>query len=70
MGHEHHYLGNPQLKAAGVNHNYTEEELEEYVKCSDSPEYFIENYINCSFYISIFNLIVNYKSRYAKFIRV
>jgi hypothetical protein len=45
MGHEHHYLGNPQLKAAGVNHNYTEEELGEYIKCSDSPEYFIENYI-------------------------
>lgn len=39
------YLGNPQLKPAGTKHNYTEEELEEYLKCSNDPEYFIENYI-------------------------
>ena len=39
------YLGNPQLKPAGTPHNFTEEELEEYVKCSNDPEYFIENHI-------------------------
>lgn len=39
------YLGNPNLKPAGTKHNYTETELEEYVKCSNDPEYFIENYI-------------------------
>ena len=39
------YLGNSQLKPAGVNYNYTETELEEYIKCSESPEYFIENYV-------------------------
>lgn len=40
-----HYLGNPQLKAAGVNYNYNEEELKEYIKCSKKPQYFIENYV-------------------------
>jgi hypothetical protein len=39
------YLGNPLLKPAGVPHNYTEEELSEYIKCSKKPQYFIENYI-------------------------
>ena len=39
------YLGNPNLKPAGIPHNFTEEQLEEYVKCSNDPEYFIENYI-------------------------
>ena len=39
------YLGNPNLKPAGTPHNFTEEQLEEYVKCSNDPEYFIENYI-------------------------
>lgn len=39
------YLGNPQLKAAGVQYNYSEDELAEYIKCSKSPRYFIENYV-------------------------
>ncbi|HIA11663.1 MAG TPA: terminase [Flavobacteriales bacterium] len=39
------YLGNPLLKPAGVPHDYTEEELSEYIKCSKKPQYFIENYI-------------------------
>ena len=39
------YLGNPQLKPAGTTHNYSEEELEIYLKCSNDPEYFIEHYI-------------------------
>lgn len=39
------YLGNPNLKPAGTTHNFTEEELEQYLKCADDPEYFIENYI-------------------------
>jgi hypothetical protein len=39
------YLGNPLLKPAGVPHDYTEEELAEYIKCSKKPQYFIENYI-------------------------
>ena len=39
------YLGNPNLKPAGTPHNFTEKQLEEFVKCSGDPEYFIENYI-------------------------
>ena len=39
------YLGNPQLKPAGTPHNFTQEELDEYLKCSNDPEYFIENHI-------------------------
>ena len=39
------YLGNPNLKPAGTKHNFTKNELDEYLKCSEDPEYFIENYI-------------------------
>ena len=36
---------NPLLKNLGVNINYSKEEIEEYIRCSGNPEYFIENYI-------------------------
>ena len=36
---------NPLLKTLGVNIDYSKEELEEYIKCSGDPEYFIENYV-------------------------
>ena len=39
------YHGNPLLKSAGVAHNFTQEELDEYLKCSNDHVYFIENYI-------------------------
>jgi len=39
------YLGNPNLKAAGVVHSYTKEEIEEYVKCAKDVEYFARKYI-------------------------
>lgn len=39
-----HYNNNPNLKASGVNLNYSEEQIKEYVKCSKDPIYFIENY--------------------------
>jgi hypothetical protein len=38
------YLGNAQLKAAGVALQFTKEQVEEYLKCSQDPIYFIENY--------------------------
>jgi hypothetical protein len=41
----HCYNGNPYVKRDGVDQEYTEWELEEYVKCSEDPEYFIENYV-------------------------
>ena len=39
------YLGNPLLKAVGVSSDWTEEELQEYVKCSKNPVHFIQNYV-------------------------
>jgi hypothetical protein len=38
------YLGNTLIKKAGVDIQYTEEELSEYIKCSKDPVHFIENY--------------------------
>ena len=39
------YLGNPNLKRANIPHEFTQEQVEEFIKCSQSPLYFIENYI-------------------------
>ena len=39
------YLGNPNLKPAGVEIEYTKEQVKEYIKCAQDPEYFIEKYI-------------------------
>ena len=39
------YLGNPNLKAAGVVHQYTLDEVEEYMKCAKDVEYFARKYI-------------------------
>ena len=35
------YLGNVNLKEAGVKIDFTKEQVEEYIKCSKDPEYFI-----------------------------
>jgi len=40
-----HYLGNPNLKRINMQLNLTEEEVREYVKCSQDPTHFIENYV-------------------------
>ena len=39
------YLGNPNLKNVGQTIEWTEESLQEYMKCKESPEYFIKNYV-------------------------
>ena len=39
------YLGNPNLKSAGVEVEFTKEQIAEYIKCSKDPIYFIKNYI-------------------------
>ena len=39
------YLGNPNLKEAGKVHDFSKEELKEFIKCSKDPEYFIRKYI-------------------------
>jgi len=39
------YRDNPLLKKAGVKIKYTQEQVEEFLKCSRDPVYFAENYI-------------------------
>ena len=39
------YLGNPNLKPAGVGIEFTKEQVQEYLKCSQDPIYFIKNYV-------------------------
>ena len=53
------YLGNPNLKASGVIHQYTKEEVQEYMKCAQDVEYFARNYIkivNVDFGLMPFNM--------------
>lgn len=38
------YNGNPNLKASGVSHQYTPEEITEFQKCYEDPVYFINHY--------------------------
>ena len=39
------YRDNPLLKKAGVKIEYTQEQVDEYIKCAKDPVYFAENYI-------------------------
>jgi hypothetical protein len=40
-----YYLRNKRLKNAGVQTEYTDEQVKEYEKCYNDPEYFIEKYV-------------------------
>ena len=39
------YLGNPNLKEIGTEIEFTKEQVQEYIKCSNDPVYFIKKYI-------------------------
>ena len=39
------YLGNPNLKEIGTAIEFTKEQVQEYIKCSQDPIYFIKKYI-------------------------
>lgn len=39
------YLGNPQLKAENVHVQFTQEQVEEFIRCKNDYIYFIKNYI-------------------------
>jgi hypothetical protein len=39
------YLGNPNLKKANVPVEFTQEQIEEFAKCSKDPLYFVQNYV-------------------------
>jgi hypothetical protein len=45
MSEKSSYLGNQNLKPANVPIQFTQEQIEEYIKCSQDPNYFIEKYI-------------------------
>ena len=40
-----YYNANPQLKSAGVQIEYTQDNILEYAKCKNDPIYFIKNYV-------------------------
>ena len=39
------YLGNPNLKKANIQQEWTKKELLEYQKCMEDPLYFIQKYV-------------------------
>ena len=44
MTEETSYHGNPNLKSIGHAHEFTKDQITEYIKCQKDPIYFIENY--------------------------
>ena len=42
---KHGYLGNENLKASGIEIEFTKEQVKEYIKCSQDPVYFVEKYV-------------------------
>tara|TARA_B100001559_G_scaffold320884_1_gene334685 strand:+ start:782 stop:2428 length:1647 start_codon:yes stop_codon:yes gene_type:complete len=42
---ENIYLGNPNLKKANTQIEFTQENIKEYLKCKDNPVYFAQNYV-------------------------
>ena len=42
------YKANPLLKQRGVEIAYTKKQIQEIIKCSNDPEYFLEQYIMLS----------------------
>ena len=45
MNNDHVYLGNPNLKKANTPHEFTEDQVIEFIKCKNDPVYFAKNYI-------------------------
>lgn len=45
MSNDEHYLGNPLLKKANISIEYTQEQIDEIIKCYDDPLYFAEHYV-------------------------
>jgi hypothetical protein len=52
------YRDNPLLKKVGVEHKYTEEQVQEYIKCSKDPVYFCMNYIKI---VNVDEGLINFK---------
>ena len=39
------YLGNPNLKKANTSVEFSQEDIQEYLKCKNDPVYFAKNYV-------------------------
>ena len=39
------YLGNPNLKKANTAIEFTQEQIQEFIKCKEDPVYFAKNYV-------------------------
>ena len=39
------YLGNQNLKRSNVKHQWTQQQVSEWLKCAQDPVYFIETYV-------------------------
>jgi len=39
------YLSNPNLKKVGVNIEFTQEQIQDYIKCAKDPIYFVKNFV-------------------------
>lgn len=51
------YLGNDKVKRDGITHNFTQHEIEEYMKCMEDPCYFAKKYVKI---ISLDEGLVNF----------
>jgi hypothetical protein len=58
MNQKDSYRDNPLLKKVGVEHQYTEEQVAEYIKCSKDPVYFCMNYIKI---VNVDEGLINFK---------
>lgn len=52
------YRDNPLLKKAGVKVEYTQEQVDEYIKCSKDPVYFAKNYVKI---VNVDEGLINFK---------
>ena len=52
------YRDNPLLKKAGVQVEYTQEQIDEYIKCSKDPIYFAKNYVKI---VNVDDGLINFK---------
>ena len=51
------YLGNINVKRAGVQQGWSQEQIDEYIKCSEDPNHFITTYVKI---ISLDEGLVNF----------
>ena len=58
MDNKDSYRDNPLLKRAGVQLQYTQEQVDEYIKCAKDPIYFAKNYIKI---VNVDDGLINFK---------